>query len=249
MATIKTSALVADIRGKVGGNIFSRNRGGAYVRMFTAPVNPSTSKQAAIRGLFGTLMTEWRALSPANQKAWENAGYDFTNRVGDTITVSGVALYIKANMVLLSSGLERISFPPLAPLALTNVVAQQGSQVDATFTTATGALVSADLVLRTSEAAFQAGEFIHLKASFPHSKGIKSIRSVSTRLLPAIDISAEVPSSGLVTLDIVSALNEGLGVTLYDANTNISIEVGLMSEGEGVIRPIGNVQLSFTGVV
>ena len=245
MATIKTSALVADIRGKVGGNIFSRNRGGAYVRMFTAPVNPSSTKQAAIRGLFGTMMTEFRALSVAAQTAWRKAVYPTTNRVGDAIDISGGALYIKANMNLMASGLPRLGVPPVSPLALTEAAAQQQIQVDAVFDSGTGLLDSASVQLRTQAAAFQAGEFLHLKASFPHSKGIASIRSVSLLLCPAIDISAIVPASQVANVDITAALNAGLGATVFDANSRISLEVGIMSEGEGIIRPIGNVQLDF----
>lgn len=249
MATIKTSALVADIRGKVGGNVFSRNRGGAYVKMFTAPVNPSTTKQAANRGLFGTMMTEFRALSSAQQTAWRKAAYPFTNKVGDEIQVSGAALYIKANMALMASGLPRINTPPVSPLALTEVETKQSLQVTADFTTATGLLDRADLVIASQSAAFQAGEYLHLKASFPHSKGIGSVRSVSLRLLPAIDLSAVTPVAGIATIDITAALNAGLGATIYDENSRITIEAGIMSEGEGVIRPVGNVQLSFVGVV
>ena len=42
MAKILTTAIVADIRNKLNGSVFSKNRYGAYVRTKVTPVNPQT---------------------------------------------------------------------------------------------------------------------------------------------------------------------------------------------------------------
>ena len=43
MAKIKMTAIVADMRNKLNGSVFSRNRGGAYIRTKVTPINPQTS--------------------------------------------------------------------------------------------------------------------------------------------------------------------------------------------------------------
>jgi len=48
MAIIKFSAIVSDARGKIGGNVFSRNKGGSYIRSYVKPINPSTPKQTQV---------------------------------------------------------------------------------------------------------------------------------------------------------------------------------------------------------
>lgn len=61
MALIKTGSIVADISGKVGDNIYSRNASGPYVKTFAAPtITPSTYTAAA-----------QQALADANV-AWQN---------------------------------------------------------------------------------------------------------------------------------------------------------------------------------
>ena len=53
MAKIKTSALVADIKGTVGGNVFASNKGGNYVRRYKKPINTNTIAQQEVRSIFG----------------------------------------------------------------------------------------------------------------------------------------------------------------------------------------------------
>ena len=63
MASIKTGPIVADIAGRVGDNIFSRNKYGPYVKAYAAPTIPVTSYVTAARVSFAAASDAWLALS------------------------------------------------------------------------------------------------------------------------------------------------------------------------------------------
>ena len=43
MAKIKFGMMMTDASGKLGGQVFSKNRGGSYVRTKVTPTNPQTA--------------------------------------------------------------------------------------------------------------------------------------------------------------------------------------------------------------
>lgn len=115
MAKIKTTAIVADIRGKLNGSVFSKNRGGAFVRTKVTPSNPQTSFQAAVRSILGGLAQAWRSLTEAQRSAWNAAVSNFTGTdiFGDIKIPSGINLYTKLNANLAEAGEAFITTPPL----------------------------------------------------------------------------------------------------------------------------------------
>lgn len=119
MASIKFSSIVDDARGSIGGTVYSRNRYGAYVRSRTAPVQPRTSKQTAVRNQFTTFITRWRGLTVPEQAQWNTfAGIQPTvNRLGATRYLSGSQWFVKVNMTRYSLGLYSIVTPP-PPVAI-----------------------------------------------------------------------------------------------------------------------------------
>jgi len=114
MATIKYSALVSDVRGLVGGNVFSRNKGGGYVRTFKKPTNPQTPKQETVRQNMTVLSSGWRELDEEVRIGWNAAAADFPrqNKMGEQIYLSGQALYLAFNSTLLNAGLAIVTTPP-----------------------------------------------------------------------------------------------------------------------------------------
>ncbi|MCK5603120.1 hypothetical protein KAR91_14650 [Candidatus Pacearchaeota archaeon] len=66
MARIATGSIVADISGKVGDNIYSRNRQGPYVKSFAVPVQPDTAFQITARDALIAANTAWANLSDAD---------------------------------------------------------------------------------------------------------------------------------------------------------------------------------------
>lgn len=141
MAKIKLTAFLADIRGKNNGTVFSKNRGGAYVRTKVTPSNPQTSFQQLVRQRLAALSAQFRSLSAAQILAWNNAVQDFqtTNVFGDTVSPSGQQLYVKLNSNLANVGEPPISVPP-APIGLPVMEMSIASLTDSAFTLSLSAI-------------------------------------------------------------------------------------------------------------
>lgn len=116
MAKIKLSAIVSEMRGKLNGSVFSKNRGGAYVRTKVTPVNPQTLAQGLVRATLTNLSQAWRGLTEPQRLAWNAAVSAFTSTdiFGDIKTPSGINLYNKLNLNLAAIGEAPISTPPMA---------------------------------------------------------------------------------------------------------------------------------------
>lgn len=116
MAKLKLSAIVSEMRGKLNGSVFSKNRGGAYVRTKVTPVNPQSIAQGAVRAALTNLSQGWRGLTEAQRAAWNSAVSNFTGTdiFGDIKTPSGINLYNKLNLNLNAIGVAPINTPPMA---------------------------------------------------------------------------------------------------------------------------------------
>lgn len=106
MARLKFGMVVTDMRGKLGGHVFTKSRQGATVRTKVTPVNRQTSAQGAIRGIFGTLSRGWNGLTEPQRATWNNAAEEFkrTNVFGDQVALSGKNLYISLNTNITTAG-------------------------------------------------------------------------------------------------------------------------------------------------
>lgn len=115
MAKIKLSAIVSEMRGKLNGSVFSKNRGGAYLRTKVTPVNPQSLAQGLVRATLTALSQGWRGLTEAQRLAWNSAvsGFTSTDIFGDIKTPSGINLYNKLNLNLAAIGEAPINTPPV----------------------------------------------------------------------------------------------------------------------------------------
>src|SRR4030065_43015 len=139
MAKLKFTAIVADMRGKLNGSVFSKNRAGAYMRTKVTPVNRQTTSQAEVRNRLATFSQGWRGLLAAEIASWNAAVDQFkkTDIFGDIKTPSGINLYVKLNANLDRVSVAAITLPPL-PEAVPAVTALSGAAADGanTFTVA-----------------------------------------------------------------------------------------------------------------
>jgi len=105
MGLVKFGGGIIQISGKLGGNIFSRNKGGNYVRGFTNPINPNTGLQVAVRASLAQLTDRWsNTLTAANRTAWNlyAASVTVTNRLGESVNISGFNHYIRSGVEFLN---------------------------------------------------------------------------------------------------------------------------------------------------
>lgn len=127
MALIKTGIAVGQISGRVAGNVFSRNRGGAYVRNGAIPTRSTTPFAEAAKARLGDWSKGWANLTAVQQMAWKNWATQnpVINRLGDAITLSGHQAYVQLNINIANAAGTAIDVPPVVapPLALTSIAA------------------------------------------------------------------------------------------------------------------------------
>ena len=101
MALLKFGGGITEMRGSIAGNTYSRNRYGAYARARTKPVNPNTGPQQSVRATMAFLTDRWsQTLTAAQRTAWNLYGANvvMTNKLGESINLSGFNHYIRSNM-------------------------------------------------------------------------------------------------------------------------------------------------------
>ncbi len=119
MAKVLFTAIVADMRNKLNGTVFAKNRYGNYTRTKVTPVNPQTTSQQANRNILATNAAAWRGLTEAQRQGWINAtpSFPFTDIFGQSRILAGNTLYTKLNNNLALIGQSLISDAP-SPVAL-----------------------------------------------------------------------------------------------------------------------------------
>lgn len=141
MAKIKWGMIVVDGRGKLGGQVFSKNKSGAIIRTKVTPANPRTAAQQMVRGILGSISAGWSALTAQAIAAWNSASADWarTNEFGDPVTLSGKSLYQALNQNLLLVGGSPVNLPPLKVDMPTSVLTAAAVNTTASSITLTGA--------------------------------------------------------------------------------------------------------------
>jgi hypothetical protein len=111
----KFGMIVVDGRGKLGGHVLSKNRGGAYARTKVTPVNPQSTYQLTARNLLTSLSQAWRSLTQAQRDGWNAAVQSFqrTDIFGDLRTPTGKNLFTRLNTNLQNIGFSVINAAPL----------------------------------------------------------------------------------------------------------------------------------------
>ncbi len=106
---------MVDGRGKAGGHVMSKNRGGAYMRTKVTPSNPQTTSQQTTRSSLSSFAQSFRSLTQLQIAGWNNAVQNFkgTNIFGDVVNPSGINLYVKLNTLLALVGAAPLTDAPL----------------------------------------------------------------------------------------------------------------------------------------
>lgn len=146
MARVTYGNIVAEARGKLGGVVFSRNTGGAYVRQKVSPVQPRTPAQLNQRSRLTSVSKVWETLTQSQRDAWKSFSIEIRKRdvLGLSKQRSSQQMFMFCNLALDSVGYPLILNPPvgLAVDALTsvNLVSATSGAVDSVAITAAGTL-------------------------------------------------------------------------------------------------------------
>lgn len=119
---IKWGMMMTDGRGKLGGQVASKNRAGAYVRTKVTPVNPRTSYQSAVRQNLAIISKGWDMLTEKLRESWNSAAnsgeWNRTDIFGDSRRPTGKNLFTSINLIsrhATNSGIldvpQKASFP------------------------------------------------------------------------------------------------------------------------------------------
>lgn len=114
MAKVLFTAAVADIRGKLAGTVFSKNRAGAFIRTKVTPTNRRTPAQAAARSKFSALSAAWRNLTGPQRASWQAQATNVagTDVFGNAKTISGQQLFVGTNSNFLQLGQAVVNTAP-----------------------------------------------------------------------------------------------------------------------------------------
>jgi hypothetical protein len=115
-----TPSLAGSYSGSVGGLTASHNKGGAYFRRRSVPVDPQSTYQARVRDSFANLSQAWNVTLTAIQRAeWDTYAQNTTviDSLGQSIQLSGINWYIGNNTPRVQSGALFTAFG--APFAAT----------------------------------------------------------------------------------------------------------------------------------
>lgn len=199
MAKIKFGMMMTDARGKLGGQVFSKNRAGAYVRTKVTPSNARTVAQQASRSILGSLSIGWNALSELAVKAWNEAVNDWksTDVFGDLKTPSGKNLYIQLNKNLLQSGQVALTLPP----AKTDVPEFLGTGLEIK-------VLEREINI-TGLTEVPTGSVLQIWATAPLSNGVNYVKN-------RMRVIGYAPSGTIVPGDIMNMYKDKFGVLVVD---------------------------------
>lgn len=218
MSKVKFSALVSDMRGKLNGSVFSKNRGGSYLRNKVTPINPATSAQGQARSVLTEFSQAWRSLTEAQRTAWNNAVANFarTDIFGDLKNPSGINLFTRLNANIRNGGSAvSISSPPV-PAAVPAITL--GAMVNS----AAGAL---SIVFADSPV--PAGHALVIEATPQVSAGVSFVKSEFRKLKV---VAAAGASPAVLTADYLARFGARVaGQKIFVRVTLVSLTTGLQS--------------------
>ena len=232
MAKVTMGIIVSEIRGKVSGNVFSKNKGGAIVRNKVTPINRRSVNQQEQRQTLAALSASWRGLTDAQRLSWNNASPNFpqSDSLGQTIFLSGEQLYIRCNMNLILTGNAQITDAPTPAsfevLSFTSLTA-----------TADDGVISLAFA-PTVPAGFE----LVVRATAPYSAGKSFVPNSAFRFIQSIAPAATSPQALTTNYALVHGAITGA------TGQKIAIEMFLVEQASGLagipVRGVGVIAAS-----
>lgn len=126
MAILLFAAPVAGLRGKVGGNIFSANKSGPYLKTWGKGSNPRSDTQTEHRAALIEFSQSWRDITSAQRTDWDTyaalAAQDKINSLGETYSASGFAWFVQINLARKQAGQTQLDPAPTVAIPGTPII-------------------------------------------------------------------------------------------------------------------------------
>lgn len=208
--------MMTDARGKLGGQVFSKNRAGAYVRTKVTPSNPRTADQMAGRGILGSLSASWSGLTDLQRRAWNNAVSDWerTDIFGDSRKPTGKNLFTGLNKEIEQSGGTRILVPP------TKVVIPELAPLVPVIDVASDTL---SLGITTVPVGF----VLQVSATAPLSQGTSFVKD-------KLRVIGYAPAGAITPATLFNDYSDKFGVPTAGSNVHIAVKLVATSGQTGV---------------
>ena len=218
MAIFIPGVAVSQASGRVGGTIFSRNRGGAYMRNGSIPTTVTTLFAQQIKAITAAQSQAWAGLAEGVREQWVEwaAQNPVINRLGQSRTLSGHQAFVQINARLVYGGFAALDSPPIgaapAPFVPVVITAEAGPSVATVAYTPTPA---------------PAGVAVQAFAYLANSPGVAYVRN----RLALVTTSAAAAAS---PLDIAEDVEDRFGTlqagqTLHIALRALDSTTGLVS--------------------
>jgi hypothetical protein len=197
--------------GKIGLQVAMPGRYGQVRRAWVVPANPRTAPQLEVRRILTGNAQRFRALSTAQQDAWNAAAASVQtrSRLGQSGPMTGAQFYTMINCNLQALGQELVDVPPARP----------------TFAD----LAPTDLVITNT------GNVIALKLTAPSDPGentvLRATKPVSsaTRAMPGVRVIGTRPAAVAGACDITALYTARYGVPTV--GSRIFVEALLSENG------------------
>lgn len=225
MAKVKFSALISEMRNKLNGSVFARNRGGAYLRTKVTPNNPQTQSQVLARARLAQFAQHWRSLTEAQRVAWNSvtAQWAKTDVFGDVVNPSGNALFNRLNINVAIAGGSVLTLPPqpVGADALTDLSV-----------TATAGIPS--MALSFAPAAVPAGHVMYVESTSNLSPGISNASAEFRHIVT-------LPAATATSEDVVTDQVAKFGTLVAGQKIFVRAKLINMSTGEVSQRLVASV--------
>ena len=219
MTKVKFGMMMTDARGKLGGQVFSKNRAGAYVRTKVTPVNGRTIAQMFNRNILGSLSAAWNSLTLAQIAAWNSAvdAWKSTDVFGDLRKPTGKNLYTGLNKNLLQSGQATISLPP--------------EKQDLPIITATGVVVddTASTITFTGYSTVPADHVLQISATEMLPNGVNYVKN-------RLRVIMYVPAGAITAANVYSNYVTRFGAPAV--GTKVAFELKLIADNGQASVPL-----------
>ena len=223
MAKVQFGGGISAMSGKVSGNVYARNKGGAYVRNWVRPTNPQTTAQQNQRNTLSLKSAAWRTLTDEQRDSWKSWANDnpVLDRMGASIVLTGAQAYTKININRDNAADAAVqTTTPGAPTFAANVLNTAGSL---------DVQIAGDTLLVPLGAGAAENDIVFMFASRPVSAGVTNTNS-QLRLVTVVTLNAAQITA--TEVELITPYKSTFGALTGKAGLRINISGRQYDEGQ-----------------